>query len=112
MCCFHWVFWVFFAPPLFFFDSILGSRLATRNPKEHELAKTVEPPICSESVAGDTQKSSSAWELALLRFTRSKVPGISLLLYIPPLKINMSPKMGPHPKKTFHLPTTIFQETC
>ena len=27
-----------------------------RNPKEHEIAKNVEPPICSESVAGDTQE--------------------------------------------------------
>ena len=31
-----------------------------RNPKEHEIAKNVEPPICSESVAGDAQ------ELALI----------------------------------------------
>ena len=75
--------------PFFFFDS----RLATRNPKEHELAKTVEPPICSESVAGDPQTlirlgACTSW------FTRSKGPGISILLYIPPLKINMSPKNG------------------
>ena len=53
-------------PPFFFFDCILDSRLATRNPKEHELAKTVEPPICSESVAGDTQNTHPLGSLHFL----------------------------------------------
>ena len=43
---------------------------------------------------GRLRSQKSAWELALLRFTGSKVPAISILLYIPPLNINMSPKNG------------------
>ena len=74
------VFWVFFAPPFFFFDS----RLATRNPKEHELAKTVEPPICSESVAGETQNTHPLGSLHFLVHTVESACYFYTIIYTAP----------------------------